>query len=156
MNKTRKPLSRWERFKALFALGPLHAIVTLWQLAVWKLRGEALHAQLQDETSPLRSEAQLAVDRVVYETNIAPDCAIGMIVRGGTAIMIKHEPHGNGATQDIFIGNTYEEAADKAIEWIKAQGTELATQGVSRILREDRRKFNAIRRQKQKAKRRRH
>lgn len=156
MNKVRKQLSRWGRFKALFALGPVHAIVTIWQLLWWKVRGEALHAQLQDQTSPLRDEAQLAVDRVIYETHIAPDCAVAMIVRGGTAISIKHEPHGNGATQTVFIGNTYEEAANKAIEWINLQGEELSTKKVTRVFREDRKKFDAIRRKKQKARRRRH
>lgn len=131
-------------------------IKKIWVAIWWKLRGEALHAQLQDQSAPLRTEAQIAVDRVVYETHIAPDCAVAMIVRGGTAISIKHEPHGNGATQSVFIGNSYAEAADKAIEWINTQGDELKTNKVTQIRRDDRRKFNAIRRQKQRHRNQRH
>lgn len=127
----------------------------IWQQIVWKFRGEALHAQLQDTTSPLRSEAQIAVDRVVYETHIAPDCVSAMIVRGGTAIHVKHDPIGNGSTQTVFIGTSYSHAADKVIEWLKTQGAELTTKKVSQLRRADARKFNAIRRKAKRQKKRR-
>jgi hypothetical protein len=131
-------------------------ITWIWQQIWWKLRGEALHHQLQDHASPLRSEAQIAVDRVVYETKIAPDCVMGAVVRGGPAIILKHDPHGNGATQTVFIGKTYEHAATEAIAWLKTQGSELTTKKVSQLRRADARKFDAIRRQKQRKRRRRH
>lgn len=128
----------------------------LWIALLWKFQGEVLHAQLQDQTSPVRSEAQIAVDRVVYETHLAPDCIIGTVVRGGPAILLKHDPHGNGATQTAFIGKTYEHAANEAIAWINAQGSELSTKKTTQLRRDDRRKFDTIRRLTQRRKKRRH
>lgn len=132
MRNRKNKLSLWARVKAFF--------VGIY----WKFRGEMLHAQLQDHSSPLRTDAQKAVDRVVYETNVPPDCVSGMIVRGAPAICVKHDPFGNGATTTVTIGNTYDEAAEKTIEWLDMQ-TELTFSGATELPRKHRRAFNAIR-----------
>jgi hypothetical protein len=121
MFNRKKKLSLWARIKAFFVS------------VYWRVKGEALHAQLQDHSSPLRTDAERAVNRIVYETRIAPDCVSAMIFRGAPSITVKHDPIGNGATQTVTIGNTYEEAADKTIEWIEAQGLELTFKGATKI-----------------------
>ena len=132
-----KKLSLWDRVKAFF--------VGIW----WKFRGEALHAQLQDHSSPLRTDAQRAVDRVVYETNVPPDCVKGVIFRGLPNMQISHDQFVNGATMTMINGRNYDHAAERAIEWINAQ-TDLTYRGATSMPRRDRRAFDAIRRHKKK------
>ena len=127
---TPKRLSLWGRLKAFF--------VSIY----WKFKGEVLHAQLQDHTSPLRTDAERAVERIVYETSVAPDCVSAMIFRGAPSITVKHDPLGNGATQTVTIGLTYADAADKTIEWIEAQGSELTFKSATKLTNTAQHLFN--------------
>jgi hypothetical protein len=121
MFNRKKKLSLWGRIKAFF--------VSIY----WKFRGEALHVQLQDHSSPLRSDAERAVNRIVYETRVAPDCVSAMIFRGAPSITVKHDKLFDGSTSTITNGLTYAEAADRTIAWIEAQGLELTYTGVTKI-----------------------
>ena len=126
-------LTRWERFKAFFK-----RITQFW-------KGQYLEVQLQDTTSPTRTDAEKAVTRVVMETNIAPDCVSAMVFQGGCAIKVKHQD-----AWEMFLHNSYSEAADKAIEWLLLQGDEISTRGVSKLTRQQRLDFNAGRKHKRK------
>jgi hypothetical protein len=122
-------ISLWARFRAFL------------QRIFWFWKGKVLEAELEQPDSPLRSAAQLAVDRVVLETDITPDCVSALIFRGGEAIKVKHNE-----AWEIFIGLSYEHAADEAIEWLKRQGDEVKTGKVTKMNRQQRRKFDAERR----------
>ncbi len=134
MRRTPKRLSLWERF-------------TSWlQRVVWFFKGEELKAQLAQvatptsPASPIRTEAELAVERVVMETDITPDCINAQVLRGGCTILVKHNE-----AWEAFVHNSYGEAADKAIEWLKLQGDEIKTNKVTKLNRQQRRKFDAER-----------
>lgn len=131
MNYVRR--TRWERFKAF-----LKNIFRFW-------KGQYLEVQLQDNTSPTRTEAERAIDRVVMETDIAPDCVSALVFQGGCAIKVKHQD-----AWEMFLHNSYGEAADKAIEWLLLQGDEISTRGVSKLTRQQRLDFNASRKHKRK------
>jgi hypothetical protein len=91
----------------------LFQIIRGWWLALkWWWTGGVLNAQLQDQGSPQRNEAQEAVDRVVRETRIASDCVSATVLRGGATIIVAHD-----AGREAFIGRSYDHAADKVIEW---------------------------------------
>ena len=130
-------LSLWQRFK------------NLCQRIYWFFAGEALKAQLQQTAtpaqpaSPLRTAAELAVERVVMETDITPDCVCAEIVRGGTAIRVMHND-----AWEVFIGRDYNHAAEEAINWLKRQGDEIETSKVTHLNRHQRRKFDRERRRK--------
>jgi len=132
-------LSLWQR------------LVNLWLAIYWKLKGESLKIQLQQTAtpvqpaSPLRTEAELAVERVVMETDITPDCVCAEIVRGGTAIRVMHN-----AAWEVFIGRDYNHAAEEAIAWLKRQGDEIETNKITKLNRHQRRAFDAKRRQQRK------
>ena len=126
-------LTRWERFKAFF------------KKVFWFWKGQYLEVQLQDKTSPTRTDAEHAVARVVMETDIAPDCVSAMVFQGGCAIKVKHQD-----AWEMFLHNSYNEAADKAIEWLLLQGDEISTRGVSKLTRQQRLDFNAGRKHKRK------
>jgi hypothetical protein len=136
----------------------------LWLKLWWWFTGGVRSAQLQDPTSPARSEAEEAVARVVYESDIAPDCVAATVVRGGPAIVIFHEVQRDKTgwrhhrrkgfkgvhlakrrEQEVFIHRTYALAADKALEWIEMQKNGVATGGQSKMNRKERRAFDAKR-----------
>lgn len=130
----KRKLSLWARISAFF--------MRIW----WKITGSAKALSLDDKTSPLRTEAEEAVARVILETDIAPDCIEACIVRGGTALKIKHDD-----AWEVFIHKNYTQAADKAIEWLNLQGDEISTSETSNMNRAQRRAFNANRRHARKA-----
>jgi hypothetical protein len=103
------------------------------------MRGGVLDEKLRDETSTVRSEAQQAVDRVVRECNIPPDCVQAQIYNGGCAILIKHN-----AAWEMCIDHTYAKAADRAIEFLRKNDVEAGK--VSVMNRHQRRAFEAKRR----------
>jgi hypothetical protein len=121
-------LTLWERFTAF--------LKTLW----WWWKGKLLNIELKDELSPVRTEAQMAVDRVVMETDITPDCVSAQVVRGGCTIMVKHNE-----AWEAFVHNSYNEAAEKAIEWLLLQGDEIKTNKVTKLNRKSRRAFDVVR-----------
>lgn len=127
----------------------LERLKNLWLRIYWFFKGEALKAQLQQTAnpvqpaSPLRTEAELAVERVVMETDIAADCVCAEIVRGGTAIRVMHND-----AWEVFIGRNYNHAAEEAINWLKRQGDEIKTNKVTHLNRHQRRKFDHERRKK--------
>jgi len=129
LRRSRRKKSMWERLK-LRLLG-------VW----WWWTGNLLNVQLEDKTSKMRTEAQIALDRVVFETHIPPDCVTACIVRGGPCIRVKHD-----FSQEAFIGNTYAHAADKALEWINTQGEELVTEKTTKMTHKDIKVFDAQRR----------
>jgi hypothetical protein len=122
-------ISFWARFRAFL------------QRIFWFWKGKVLEAELEQPNSPLRSAAQLAVDRVVLETDITPDCVSALVFRGGEAVKVMHN-----AAWEVFIGKNYEHAADEAIAWLKRQGDEIKTNKVTGMNRKQRRIFDAERR----------
>ena len=116
-------------------------IASFLQRIFWFWKGQVLEAELAQEASPLRTAAQLAVDRVVLETDITPDCVSALVFRGGETIKIKHNE-----AWEVFIGKNYEHAADEAIAWLKRQGDEIKTGRVTKMKRKQRRAFDAERR----------
>lgn len=120
----------------------LEVLRNLWKRLKWWWQGGILSAQLQDHSSPERSEAELAVDRIVANTRIAADCVAATVLRGGPTIIIKHD-----LGQEAFIGRSYEHAADKAIEWLTLREGRFILQGnSSELSRRDRRAINVMRR----------
>lgn len=138
MPKIRKKLSLLARLKARF-----FAIVAYFKARWQEALAQQLVADLADPTSKVRTEAERALERVVFETDIAPDCVQCCIVRGGCSVMIKHDN-----AWEAFVHNSYTEAADKAIEWLKLQGDEVSTKQTSDMNRKERRSFDVQRRQK--------
>jgi hypothetical protein len=108
----------------------LFKVIISWWLALkWWWTGGVLSAQLSDHGSPQRTEAEEAVDRIVRETRVAPDCVAATVLRGGATIIITHD---NG--KEAFIGRSYDHAANKVIEWLlEREGRFAKFQGVSRI-----------------------
>lgn len=110
----------------------------------WKFTGALLEEKLADTESDERSEAQKAVDRVVWETDIAPDCVSASVVRGGPCILLKTD-----GEWEATIHNTYAEAADEAIKFINLQGEYMEPQAeTSKLNRRARREFDAQRRKR--------
>ena len=121
--------SLWRRVKRAF--------MRFW----WWWQGNLLNIELEKDTSRVRTEAQIALDRVVFETHLPHDCITACIVRGGPCILVKHD-----AAQEAFIGTSYNHAADKAIEWINAQGDEISTEKTTKLSRKAQKVFDAQRR----------
>lgn len=120
----------------------------LWTFLYRWWGGKLLNIELADTASPARSEAEEAVARVVFETNVAPDCVAATVIRGGPAILIKHDK-----AQEAFVHHTYAKAADKAIEWLKhreSMGRELKQGMTSGLNRAQRRQFESRRRREKK------
>jgi hypothetical protein len=90
----------------------LQMLVSWWHALKWWWTGGVLNAQLQDQGSPQRNEAQEAVDRIVRETRLAADCVSATVLRGGATILVTHD-----RGREAFIGRSYDHAADKVIEW---------------------------------------
>ncbi len=107
----------------------------------WMVRGAILEDEISDTESEEASEAQQAVDRVVWETEIAPDCVSAMVLRGGACIYVKTD-----GEHEAFIAESYGEAADKAIAWINLQGEYMESQAeTSTLNRKARRTFDSQR-----------
>ena len=139
MFNRKKKLSLWERIRAFF--------VGLW----WSFRAIFHEAQLANPDSDVRTEAQRAIDRVVFETQIPPDCVKAMFFRGAPNIQISHDPFTGGATATMINGESYNHAAERAIEWITANSKgDLTFHGATVMRRKDRRAFNSIRKRVQK------
>lgn len=131
-----------------------------WFLRVWKRFWQPIErwwiggilASELEKPSLTRTEAELAVERIVMTTNIQPDCVSATVIRGGTAIIITHD-----RAKEAFIGNGYEHAADKAIEWLTQREGRFILQAKSTGLsRKSQKVFNAKRRDAKKARRKRH
>jgi len=113
----------------------------LWRWWLGKLR----NIELADKASPVRSEAEEAVARVVYRTNIAPDCVSATVLQGGYTIIIEHNK-----SKEAFIHRSYDQAADKAIEWLtKREGRHVLSGTVSHMNRAQRRAFDKKRKKQQ-------
>lgn len=126
--------TRWERLKLWFK--------GWW----WWWTGNILSTKLEAEGSEVRTEAQAALDYVVFETNIPPDCASAMIVRGMPTISLRHDPIFSGATQTVTLGETYLNAAERTVAWIREQGNALTFDGSTKMSRKDQKVFDAKRR----------
>jgi hypothetical protein len=116
-------------------------IKTLWLTLWWWFVGGVRSAQLQDTASDARNEAEEAVARIVYESDIAPDCVCATVVHGGCAILVKHDtgtPNNPRVASEIFIHRTYALAAEKALEWLHNKPM-LRTGTVSKHNRQERR-----------------
>jgi hypothetical protein len=85
----------------------------------WPLRGRWLDKQLAPGGMK-RSEAEEQLARILYETGIRPDAVTATTMRGGPCFLVRHK-----AATEVFIHNSYTEAADKTIEWLKLQGNEI-------------------------------
>lgn len=106
--------------------------------------GSLLEERIATAQSEARNEGQEAVDKVVLETDIVPDCVSASVVRGGPCILVKTD-----GEWEAFIHNTFGEAADKAIEWVNQQGEYMESQAeTSSMNRGQRRAFDAKRRLK--------
>ena len=120
----------------------------LWLPVWWWWSGGLLEMKISDKLSPERTEASKAVDRVVMETNIAPDCVKATVLRGGPCLIVTHD-----RAQEAFIHRTYDLAADKAIEWLKMKGGSLVTTKSTSMSRKDAKVFDAMRQKAQTEKR---
>jgi hypothetical protein len=116
----------------------------LWKRVLWWWTGGLLSVQLEDKTSETRSDAEHAVERVVFETNIAHDCVSATILHGGPCILVEHD-----GAKEAFIHNSYNEAATKAIQWLRANDVRYSEQ--SKLSRKERRAFASYRRKVQNA-----
>ncbi len=108
--------------------------------------GELRNQRLADPKSPERSEAQEAVNWLVYATDLPPDCVNALVFNGGCAIRVKHQD-----AWEMFVCNSYNEAARKAYEWwdeMTASGNNISAGKTSTLNRHDRRKFDAVRRKR--------
>lgn len=85
-----------------------------------------------------QAAAQEAVNRVVYETDIPPDCVTAGVWDGGACIKVKHAD-----AWEMFVHRTYDEAASEAIAWLRLQGEEVSYRHVTKLDRRTRRAFNA-------------
>lgn len=107
---------------------------TIW----WPLRGRQLDKQIA-EGGKKRDEAEEQLARIIYETGIRPDAVSATVIRGGPTFLVKHQD-----AHEAFIHNTYTEAADKAIAWIKLQDDEIKPErqeGAQMLNRQQRRAF---------------
>lgn len=122
----------------------------LW-LRLWRWwTGKVLNARLKDHSSPERNEAELAVERVVTQTNLAPDCVAATVIRGGPAILVRLD-----TSSEAFVHHSYALAAEQAIKWANARErrqAELKRSGngngqgqVSKLNRKQRRQFDKLR-----------
>jgi hypothetical protein len=109
------------------------------QRLYWYLKGQILLDHLQSGGEAAKSEVEKVLARIVEETGISPDCVSAQILRGGHTILVKHN-----LAWEAFIHNSYQEAADRAISWIRFQGDKIQTGDVSGYNREQRRKLKAI------------
>jgi hypothetical protein len=124
------PKTLWQKIKGFF------------QNIVWDIKSYFLAARLDSDTVT-RGEAEEAVAKVVYKTNIAPDCVSATVVRGGPCIYVKHDN-----AHEAFIHKTYAEAADEAINWLNRHTGIVRTSETSGMNRQQRRAFDAKRKQK--------
>jgi hypothetical protein len=85
----------------------------------WPLRGRQLDKQIA-EGGKKRTEAEEQLARILYETEIRPDSVSATTMRGGPCFIVRHE-----AATEVFIHNSFADAADKAIEWINLQDDEI-------------------------------
>jgi hypothetical protein len=97
-----KRLSLWTRFKAW------------WQVQTWFVKSQLLQAKLESKGTEALTEAQRSLRKICAETGIAPDCVSAQILRGGCCILVKHNE-----ASEAFVHNSYPEAADQAIAWLK-------------------------------------
>lgn len=110
----------------------------------WRIRDWWLSRRLL--VSPERKgEAQEAVNRVVYATKMPPDCVTAGVFRGGCSVSVKHD-----SAWEVFVHNTYAEAADEAIDWVLYRSPDLSYRKTTKLPRITRRAFDAQRRRKQK------
>lgn len=109
------------------------------------VRGLYLQNELaqKPELSPVRSEVEEAVARIVVETDIAPDCVSAGELRGGCAIFIEHSVRGKKNTT-AFVHKSFEGAATEAIAWIRSDAP--ATGSRSKMNRHQRRAFQSKKR----------
>jgi len=117
-----------------------------WFKQLWKRvsrwwTGNLLVAQLADAESETRSAAELAVARVVAQTNIPPDCVVACVLHNGCCIQIRHD-----TATEAFLHNTYAQAADKAIEWYTLRGGSTRGWGrTTQLSKKQQKVFNAVR-----------
>lgn len=119
----------------------------MWFRDVWRKlldwwRGRRLlAAQLDGRQTAELTEAQQAVNRVVLETKLPPDCVSAGPMRGGCAIQVKHDD-----AWEVFLHHTYTGAAAEALAWVQLQGDEIEHRSASKLNRKQRRTFDAERR----------
>lgn len=120
----------------------MKCLQALW-LRLWRWwTGRVLNTQLKDPGSDLRSEAELAVERVVARTSLAPDCVVATVLQGGPAILVRHDK-----ATEAFVNGTYMQNAEAAIEWVARH--KLQQGQVSKMNRHQRRQFDKLRNREQ-------
>jgi len=89
-------------------------------------------------------EARAALRRVVDARLFPPDCVSAGGCRGGPALFFTHDGH-----KEVFIGNTYDHAADELLKWWReesAAGVTPITTGSTHMNRAERRAWKSNRR----------
>jgi hypothetical protein len=110
--------------------------VWMWLLS---LMYEVKTIQKEAEIPQLVEPAALAMRKVYLACpHIPPDTISAGIMRGGEALFFRH----NDATE-VFIGKTYDHAADKLTEWIHSQRDTLETSRITKMNRVERRAYAA-------------
>jgi len=116
----------------------------LWVWRWWT--GKILGAKLSDKASPERSEAELAVARIVASTDLSPDVVAATTLKGGPAIVVRVD--GCGDYPPTFIHHSYAQAADEVIRWARREHR--STGQASKMNRHQRRQFDKLRRKERK------
>ncbi len=97
----------------------LKKLKALWKKFYRFFEGAYRTGQLEDSASDARTDAEKAVARILRGTGIPPDCVGATVIQGGCAILITHSVR-EQKRQEAFVHKTYEQAADKALEWLEA------------------------------------
>jgi hypothetical protein len=90
-----------------------HRLLRWWRVSMLRVRHDRYVAQL---TQNDLDGAQNAIRRVAEARLFPPDCVSAGAVRGGPALIFKHD----GATE-IFIGTSYDHAAGKLLQWFREE-----------------------------------
>lgn len=91
----------------------------------------------------LWGDKQEALRYAIARTNLPPDCFDAIEVRGGPAIRLRHDK-----AEEIFVHDTYLDAAKKAVEFVRSQQKPLSATKVTKLNRKARRRFDAAVRKK--------
>ena len=116
-------------------------IVAWFVLAKHRIAHDRFMLQFTDDQD---QEARRALRRVVDARLFPPDCVSAGACRGGPAMFFTHDGH-----KEVFIGNSYEHAADELLKWWReenAAGVTPSTKHSTHMNRAERRAWKSNKR----------
>lgn len=121
----------WLRITAFFRLLFIRYLA-------WRMQS---NPDLQKEV--LETPAKRALRRITLEGLCPPDTVSMGVMNGGPAVYFTHD-----LAKEVFIGNTYEHAADRFIEWMRDQkamgeGYAPTTKKTTKLNRHERRAYES-------------